>query len=158
MSALSRPVPASRWRCWTCTVVDWGNDNSGQLGDGSENAEYGPVAVSGLSKVTAISAGGYDGLALLEDGTVKAWVATPKENGDGTSTGPSKCGTDGCSLTPIAVSALSRVTALTSGLSDSYALLSGGKVMAGAATPTARSATARQAGLNILMAPAAPRR
>lgn len=113
------------------TVVDWGNDNSGQLGDGSENAEYGPVAVSGLSKVTAISAGGYDGLALLEDGTVKAWGDNSEgELGDGTSTGPSKCGTDGCSLTPIAVSALSGVTALTSGLSDSYALLSGGKVMA----------------------------
>ncbi len=113
------------------TVVSWGNDNSGQLGDGGENSEYGPVVVSGLSKVKAISAGGAHGLALLEDGTVKAWGDNAEgQLGVGTSTGPGKCGTDGCSRTPVPVTALSGVTAVSSGLLESYALLGSGKVMA----------------------------
>jgi alpha-tubulin suppressor-like RCC1 family protein len=61
------------------TVVAWGANGEGQLGDGTtENSDV-PVPVSGLSDATAISAGWGDDLALLGDGDVTAWGT----NGDG---------------------------------------------------------------------------
>jgi alpha-tubulin suppressor-like RCC1 family protein len=55
------------------TVTAWGNNNQGQLGDGSLVASDVPVAVSGLSGVTAIAAGYAHSLALLSNGTGLAW-------------------------------------------------------------------------------------
>ena len=52
------------------------------------------------------------------------------ELGDGTYTGPEKCGVVGCSTTPVAVSELSGVTAVSAGYQHSLALLEGGTVMA----------------------------
>jgi alpha-tubulin suppressor-like RCC1 family protein len=66
------------------TVMSWGYNGSGQLGDGSRKISYAPARVcaagvtecpSGpyLEEVVAISAGVYHSLALLKDGTVVAW-------------------------------------------------------------------------------------
>ncbi|HNX69646.1 MAG TPA: FecR domain-containing protein, partial [Candidatus Omnitrophota bacterium] len=55
------------------TVRSWGQNNCGQLGDGTTNTRLLPVAVSGLSGVIAIAAGDSHVLALLENGTVKSW-------------------------------------------------------------------------------------
>src|SRR5476651_16037 len=46
-------------------AVAWGNNESGGLGNGTTEYSDVPVAVSGLSTVTAISAGFKDSLALL---------------------------------------------------------------------------------------------
>ena len=57
------------------TVAAWGNNSQGQLGNG-KFGEYDvdlPVAVSGLSKVTQIAAGGETSMALLSNGAVEAW-------------------------------------------------------------------------------------
>jgi hypothetical protein len=65
------------------TVVTWGENDDGQLGNGSfpgpESCPEGggycsrtPVPVSGLSGVQDL-AGGSQGLALLNNGTVMAW-------------------------------------------------------------------------------------
>src|SRR5438552_8952508 len=82
----------------------WGANKEGQLGDGTTEGpekcgaeahacSTTPVAVSNLSGVTAVSAGGGEtetsawGLALLEDGTVMAWGRNvDKELGNGTTT------------------------------------------------------------------------
>lgn len=54
-------------------VWGFGNNDSGQLGDGTTTLRTSPVQVSGLANVVQIAAGGYHGLALLSDGTVRSW-------------------------------------------------------------------------------------
>src|SRR4029079_11022143 len=61
------------------TVMAWGANNDGQLGDNSTEESDVPVPVSGLHEAVAISAGGFHSLALLRDGTVRAWG----DNGNG---------------------------------------------------------------------------
>jgi len=124
-------------------VWAWGWDYGGELGDGTNTGpscgqppapcSKTPVAVSGLSAVTAISAGMPFSLALLGNGTVMAWGDnTLGELGDGTSTGPETCYASAppCSKTPVAVSGLSAVTAISAGRQHSLALLSNGTVSA----------------------------
>ena len=63
------------------TVVDWGLNFNGQLGDGMMGAEASsdvPVAVSGLSGVKAIAGGLEHRLALLSNGTVMTWGNSPE--------------------------------------------------------------------------------
>ncbi|NIO61061.1 MAG: RCC1 repeat-containing protein, partial [Gammaproteobacteria bacterium] len=48
-------------------------NNFGQLGDGTPVNKHVPVQVSGLTGVTAISAGDYHSLAVKGDGTAWAW-------------------------------------------------------------------------------------
>src|SRR6266851_2418171 len=107
----------------------------GQLqlqGDGTTNASDLPVAVSGLSGAVAVSGGGSHSLALLGDGTVRAWGSNGSgQLGDGTTTGPETCvEARPCSRTPVAVSGLSGVVAISAGGSHSLALLSNGTVRA----------------------------
>ncbi len=105
------------------TVVASGENGFGELGDGTGGGSSDvPVAVSGLSEVTAIAAGGNHSLALLRDGTVMAWGYNAfGQLGDGTETN---------SDVPVAVSSLSEVTAIAAGYNYSLALLRNGTVMA----------------------------
>jgi alpha-tubulin suppressor-like RCC1 family protein len=113
------------------TVMAWGENNFGQLGDGTTTNSDVPVAVSGLAEVTAVAAGRYHSLALLSNGTVMAWGANQfGQLGNGTSTGPSSCNGQACSTTPIEVSGLSGITAVAAGGFHSLALSSYGTVMA----------------------------
>ena len=67
--------------CSDGTLVSWGYNFSGQLGDNTTNYRYAPVVVNtenGASAlagktVTAIAAGAAHSLALCSDGTVAAW-------------------------------------------------------------------------------------
>ncbi len=114
------------------TVEGWGSDESGQLANASIEEGTGeepviiseePVTVEGLSGVTAIAAGAQHGLALLSDGTVKAWgEGKYGELGNGTTTARQE--------TPVSVSELSGVTAISAGDQDSVALLGSGSIMA----------------------------
>lgn len=55
-------------------VLCWGENFSGQLGDGTDTYRNAPVGVTGLSSgVTAIFAGGLRSCAFLEAGGVKCW-------------------------------------------------------------------------------------
>ncbi len=61
------------------TVMAWGSNQADQLGNGSAagNSSF-PAAIGGLSGVTAIAAGNArHSLALLGDGTIKAWGYNP---------------------------------------------------------------------------------
>ena len=106
-------------------VSAWGDNTYGQLGDGYEGWGYDskvPVALSGLSGIRSVAAGGSDGLAMMENGAVMAWGNNGAgELGDGTITQ---------SNVPVAVKGLSDVTAVAAGSQHSLALLSNGTVVA----------------------------
>jgi alpha-tubulin suppressor-like RCC1 family protein len=114
----------------TCTILT-GTNTTGAC---STN----PVATSGLTGATAISAGFATPCALLSGGSVECWGDNSYgELGNGATTGPQTCTivaganytTDGaCSTSPITVSGLSGVTAISSGYLFACALLSGGSV------------------------------
>jgi alpha-tubulin suppressor-like RCC1 family protein len=60
------------------TVLAWGYNDSGRLGDGSNIDRFSPVPVVGLTgtvhgKVIALSSGGAVNAALMEDHTLMAW-------------------------------------------------------------------------------------
>lgn len=122
------------------TVMSFGAGEYGQLGNG-HGGEYTlvPVKVDGLNEVTAISAGAWQNLALLRDGTAMAWGWNKSgELGDGTNMGPQRCGHYGCSRVPIPVSGLSDVTAISAASNtgnfntnvNGLALLGNGTLMA----------------------------
>jgi hypothetical protein len=91
------------------TVMAWGEDASGQLGDGSiVRSQEAPVAVSGLSGVAAVAAGGMHSMALLGGGAVMAWGEDRYgELGIGAAGEPSDV--------PVVVSGLSEVSGIAAG-------------------------------------------
>ncbi|MEX2236107.1 MAG: hypothetical protein WEB00_01035, partial [Dehalococcoidia bacterium] len=112
------------------TLRAWGSDVFGQLGDGGTNTNQPTaVAVSGFAlpadpDVVAIAAGNSHSLALLADGTLRAWgLDNFGQLGDGV--GNSSTGT------PVAVSGFALpadpdVVAIAAGNSHSLALLADG--------------------------------
>ena len=105
------------------TVLAWGYNAHGQLGDGSTTSSSSPVVVSGLTDVTAIAAGENHSLALSRDGTVLAWGNNHYgQLGDG--------GTIPSSSSPVVVSGLTDVIAVSAGADHSLALRSDGTVVA----------------------------
>ena len=102
------------------TVMAWGANEHGQLGDGTTETRTEPVPVSGLEHVVAIAAGKAHSLALLSSGEVRAWGAG--------SHGQLGNGTKADSHTPVAVTGLSGVAAIAAGGEHSLALTSAGAV------------------------------
>jgi len=54
-------------------VKCWGENRSGELGNGTTSKQSSAVFVSSITTATSISAGGAQPCALLQDGTVKCW-------------------------------------------------------------------------------------
>jgi alpha-tubulin suppressor-like RCC1 family protein len=108
------------------TVLAWGDNARGQLGDGTTDDRTTPVAVTGLTglKVVGIAAGSQFSLALLADGTLRAW-------GDNRSgqLGIGEAGPDP-QTTPVAVGGLAgvRVKQVDAGDSHALAVLGNGTV------------------------------
>ena len=99
------------------TVVAWGDNRIGQLGDGSTTTSSVPVAVSGLTHIEAIAAGSSGGMALSSEGTAMDWGFLHNSY-----SGPAD------SSTPVPVEGLVGVTAIAANEGDRYALRSGGTV------------------------------
>jgi alpha-tubulin suppressor-like RCC1 family protein len=96
------------------TVMGWGANAHGAVGDGTTTPRPTPVPVSGLSGVVAIAQRQQHSLALLSSGTVMSWGQT----------------TGGDQLRPVAVPGLSGVVAIAAGAFHDLALLSNGTIMA----------------------------
>jgi len=110
------------------TVWAWGENDGGQLGDGTGDLSTDPidhisppVQVIGIADVQAIAAAGTGSLALLADGTVWAWGSAVATNLSSSST-------------PLEVNNLANVQAIAAGGDDfnsfSLALLANGTVWA----------------------------
>jgi alpha-tubulin suppressor-like RCC1 family protein len=103
------------------TVQCWGDNEVGELGNGSSaKSAPAPVAVTGLTNVTAISTGYSSSCALRADGTVWCWGS----NGYG------EIGNGGASATtvstPVQVQGLSGVTSVSVGDNCACAVLASG--------------------------------
>jgi alpha-tubulin suppressor-like RCC1 family protein len=123
VSAISAGTDFSLALLTNGTVEAWGSDQYGQLANSSavEGSNV-PVVANGLSEVSAIAAGAEHGLALLSNGTVKAWG---EDNAGELGNGTIKTREE----TPVAVSGLSAVSSISAGGRDSAAVLGSGSLM-----------------------------
>ncbi|HUA75524.1 MAG TPA: IPT/TIG domain-containing protein [Solirubrobacteraceae bacterium] len=105
------------------TVKAWGYNEDGALGTGAAPGKVlnaTPTAVSGLTEVKAITAGGNSAVALREDGTVLDWG----NNEDG----KLGTGTYAASNVPVSVKGISEAKAVAMGPEMTLALLQDGSL------------------------------
>jgi len=135
----------------TGVVKCWGQNNNGQLGDGTTTQRNAPVTVLGLTTdVIVVESGYWHACVLLSAGAVKCWGANSYgQLGDGTLTQRAS---------PVDVSGLnSGVSAISAGLLFNCALLNNGAVKCwgqnsngqlGDASATQRTSPVDVSGLN----------
>jgi alpha-tubulin suppressor-like RCC1 family protein len=109
-------------------VLAWGDNGKGELGTGGRLIDFDtPQEIPGLSKVIAVSGGGEDALAVLEDGEAVGWGNSG--NGDLGETGSTvpeeTCQKMACHKTPEPIKGLKGVTAVSAGADFSFALSAG---------------------------------
>ena len=102
---LSAQVPGNVW--------SWGDNQYGQLGNGTTTSSNVPIETSGAGQTIAVAAGGLHSLALQSDGTVLAWGNNDNgQLGDGTNTDRSL---------PVQVIGLTGITAVA-GADENFSL------------------------------------
>jgi len=100
----------------TCAVLDdgsvlcWGHNEFGELGNGTKSRSYQPVAVVGITNAVAVALRYRDTCAVLDDGSVWCW------------------GRERDSVVPVPVPGVSDAIAIAIGDMASCALLSSGSV------------------------------
>lgn len=110
---------------WGCVVTEsrtvecWGENEYGQLGNGSTTPSQTPVRVSGLTGVREVSVGGDHACALLESGGVRCWGADGSgQLGNGT--------VSKFSPVPVAVTGINDAVDLSAGDIDACVVLEDG--------------------------------
>lgn len=112
-------------RCSDGTVVTWGFNGTGALGNGGTTGSSVPVLVpfpAGSPRVTAIAAGQYHSVALLEGGAVYSWGFNDH--------GQLGHGTRDNALQPLAVTLSQTAKRIATGGSHTLAQLQDGKLVA----------------------------
>ncbi|MDN5923903.1 MAG: hypothetical protein L0H70_02760 [Xanthomonadales bacterium] len=101
-------------------VSCWGQNSSGQLGDGGVSSRWQPVAVSGVGDTAMLAAGSKHSCALAASGKIQCWGSNASgQLGDGT-------GAD--SLQAVWVQGISNAVAIAAGGLHTCAVLSTGGV------------------------------
>src|SRR4051812_21084411 len=98
------------------TVWAWGLNESGQLGNGTFEANTAPNQLNGMTGVVAIGAGYSHSIALKSDGTVWTWGANSSGQLGDTSTTTRTA--------PVQVASLNNVIAVGAGASHTLAIKS----------------------------------
>ncbi|MGH2902659.1 MAG: RCC1 domain-containing protein [Solirubrobacteraceae bacterium] len=107
-------------RLSTGTIDCWGDNEDGELGDGTTENSSVPVAVSGISTGADVAAGAFHTCARLAAKTLDCWGENYfGELGDGTTTNSS---------VPVAVSGIATATGIVAGTSHSCGRLVGGGI------------------------------
>lgn len=122
----------------TCSVLSdgsvrcWGDNDDGQLGNGTTESSRSPVSVNGISTALKVAEGASHACAALSDGTVKCWGDNFRgQLGTDPASGPEWCGGYPqlpCSTTPVSVNGINTASDVAAGTSHSCALLSDGTV------------------------------
>lgn len=100
----------------------WGDNNNGQLGDGTGETAPNRTKIAGLSRIRELAAGHGHSLALTDDGSVWSWGANADgELGNGTSND---------ALTPTAVARIANIKTIGAGAYHGLAVTQGGRVWA----------------------------
>jgi alpha-tubulin suppressor-like RCC1 family protein len=108
---------ASDGRVWA-----WGENGSGQLGDGTLTSRHVPEAILELADAKAVAAGSFHALALVADGSLYAWGKNDKgQLGDASNTDR---------RTATRVAGLPNVVAIAAGANHSLAVTDAGAVWA----------------------------
>ena len=102
------------------SVWTWGDNSSGQMGDGTREVRPTPATVAGLPNITAVSAGAYHTVALGSDGSVWAW--------GNNEFGQLGNGTRERGLFPARVGGLPAISAISAGGGETLALATDGTV------------------------------
>ena len=98
------------------TVVCWGWNGRGQLGDGTGTARRTPVPVAGVTGASGVAVGLYHSCALLTSGQAKCWGGNDDgQLGNGT--------TATVSYVPTAVTGITTARSLVAGVSSTCAVL-----------------------------------
>lgn len=103
------------------TVRAWGDNDYGQLGDGTTTHSSTPVVVTGISSAVQVASGAVSAYALLTNGEIRAWGSNDRGRlGDGTTTNSS---------IPVSVSGITSAVQISGGFVSAYARLGDGTVM-----------------------------
>ena len=104
----------------TGTISCWGDNEYGQLGNGTDGDSLVPVQVADITDATAITTGSSRSCALHEDGTISCWGYNSSVQTDD--------GQIKWSLPPFEIAGIDDATAITRGSSHSCALHEDGTI------------------------------
>jgi alpha-tubulin suppressor-like RCC1 family protein len=125
-----RPLAVSAGGTFACalmaadsasTLYCWGDNTSGQLGDGTTTSRGTPAPVQGLAGITTITLGADFACVLLANGSADCWgdnALGQLGNGSPDSTG-----------TPTPVAGLAGITSVAAGTSSACAIVAGGGIV-----------------------------
>ncbi|WP_157069413.1 MopE-related protein [Sandaracinus amylolyticus] len=124
MGLASAPAHLAVGSRHACVATDagvscWGENGTGQLGDGGTVDAARPTTGPALTGLRALAAGSENTCAIVADGTVRCWGAG-EATGDGTGAG---------AVAPVSVVGVTGATALAAGWGFNCALVTGGRVM-----------------------------
>ena len=127
VSNITTATDVSQGQFSTCSVLSggtvdcWGQNASGDLGDGNSTQSNVPVAVSSITDAASVSMGTNFACALLTTGSIDCWGDNSTgELGDG--------GAESSSNVPVNVSSINNAVEVSAGADSACALLATGSV------------------------------